>query len=142
MEGLSVELRVRLSAADVHYGGNLVAGAHGLEIFGDIVTELAIHTDGDEGLFAGYEKVEFLAPLFGGDFVRAKGTIVRMGNTSRTVELELWKEVVARPDLSDSAADYLDEPVLATRARGTYVVKREHSRGPQGHARPAFNPPA
>ncbi len=64
---------MRLSAADVHYGGNLVDGAHGLEIFGDIVTELAIHTDGDEGLFAGYEKVEFLAPLYGGDFVRATG---------------------------------------------------------------------
>ena len=71
MEGLSVELRMRLSAADAHYGGNLVDGAHGLEIFGDIVTELAIHTDGDEGLFAGYERVEFLAPLHAGDFVRA-----------------------------------------------------------------------
>ena len=108
MEGLTVELRTRLSAADVHYGGNLVDGAHGLELFGDIVTELAIHTDGDEGLFAGYEKIEFLAPLYGGDFVRAKGTIVRMGNTSRTVDLELWKEVAARLDISDSAADYLD----------------------------------
>ena len=73
MEGMSVELRVRLSAADVHYGGNLVDGAHGLELFGDIVTELAVRTDGDEGLFAGYEKVEFLAPLYGGDFVRATG---------------------------------------------------------------------
>ena len=128
MEGLSVELRMRLSAADAHYGGNLVDGAHGLEIFGDIVTELAIHTDGDEGLFAGYEKVEFLVPLHAGDFVRAKGTIVRVGNTSRTVDLELWKEITVRPDLSDSAADYLDEPVLVTRARGTYVVRTEHSR--------------
>jgi 3-aminobutyryl-CoA ammonia-lyase len=54
MEGLNVELRMRLSAADAHYGGHLVDGAHGLEIFGDIVTELAIHTDGDEGLVAGY----------------------------------------------------------------------------------------
>ena len=106
MEGLSVELRMRLSAADAHYGGSLVDGAHGLEIFGDIVTELVIHTDGDEGLFAGYEKVEFLAPLHAGDFVRATGTIVRMGTTSRTVDLELWKQVAARPDISDSAADW------------------------------------
>ena len=134
MEGLTVELRMRLSAADAHYGGNLVDGAHGLEIFGDIVTELAIHTDGDEGLFAGYESVEFLAPLHAGDFVRAKGTIIRMGTTSRTVDLELWKEIVARPDISDSAADYLDDPVIVTRARGTYVVKNDHSRGPQGRA--------
>jgi 3-aminobutyryl-CoA ammonia-lyase len=131
-EGMTVELRTRLSAADVHYGGNLVDGAHGLELFGDVVTELAIRTDGDEGLFAGYEKVEFLAPLFGGDFVRAKGTIVRMGNTSRTVDLEVWKEITARPDVSGSAADVLDPPVLATRARGTYVVKAESRRGPGG----------
>jgi 3-aminobutyryl-CoA ammonia-lyase len=119
MEGMTAELRVRLSAAD-------------LELFGDIVTELAIRTDGDEGLFAGYEKVEFLAPLYGGDFVRASGTIVRMGTTSRTVELEIWKEITARPEVSDSAADLLPEPVLATRARGTYVVRREHQRGPGG----------
>jgi 3-aminobutyryl-CoA ammonia-lyase len=132
MEGMTAELRVRLSAADVHYGGNLVDGAHGLELFGDIVTELAIRTDGDEGLFAGYEKVEFLAPLYGGDFVRARGTIVRMGNTSRTVELEIWKEITARPEVSDSAADLLPEPILVTRARGTYVVRREHQRGPGG----------
>ena len=57
-----------------------------------------------------------------------------MGNTSRTVDLELWKEIGARPDIADSAADWLDEPVLVTRARGTYVVKKEHSRGPQGRA--------
>jgi 3-aminobutyryl-CoA ammonia-lyase len=132
MEGMTAELRVRLSAADVHYGGNLVDGAHGLELFGDIVTELAIRTDGDEGLFAGYERVEFLAPLYGGDFVRATGTIVRMGSTSRTVDLEIWKEISARPDVGDSAADLLPEPILATRARGTYVVRREHQRGPGG----------
>ncbi|HLK42532.1 MAG TPA: hotdog fold domain-containing protein [Thermoleophilia bacterium] len=132
-EGMQVELRMRLSAADAHYGGNLVDGAHGLKIFGDIVTELAIRTDGDEGLFAGYEKVEFLAPLYAGDFVRATGTIVRMGNTSRTVDLELWKQLAPRLDVSDSAADLLAEPVLVTRARGTYVVKREHQRGPGGH---------
>jgi 3-aminobutyryl-CoA ammonia-lyase len=132
MEGMSVELRVRLSAADAHYGGNLVDGAHGLELFGDIVTELAIRTDGDEGLFAGYEKVEFLAPLYAGDFVRATGTIVRMGTTSRTVDLEVWKEITARSDISDSAADLLPDPVLATRARGTYVVRREQQRGPGG----------
>jgi 3-aminobutyryl-CoA ammonia-lyase len=57
---------------------------------------------------------------------------VRMGNTSRTVDLEIWKEISARPDVSDSAADLLAEPVLATRARGTYVVRREHQRGPGG----------
>src|SRR6201995_4991090 len=112
MEGLSVELRMRLSAADAHYGGNLVDGAHGLEIFGDIVTELAIHTDGDEGLFAGYEKVEFLPPLPAGAFTRGRATSARRGTTSRTVALKLCREIGPRPQISDPAPDYLDEPVL------------------------------
>ena len=38
----------------------------------------------------------------------------------------------ARPDVNDSAADLLPDPILATRARGTYVVRREHQRGPGG----------
>ena len=65
--------------------------------------------------------------------MRAKGTIVRMGNTSRTVDLEIWKDITARPDVSPSAADTLEEPLLVTRARGTYVVKKDHHRGPGGH---------
>ncbi len=60
--------------------------------------------------------------------MRATGTIVKMGNTSRTVDLELWKYVAARPDVNDSAADLLDPPLLVTRAQGTYVVKREYQR--------------
>ena len=133
VEGFSVTHRRYVPYSHAHYGGNLVDGAYGLGMFGDVATELCIRTDGDEGLFAGYEKIEFLAPLYGGDFVRATGTIVRMGTTSRTVDLEIWKEITARPDVSESAADLLDPPVLATRARGTYVVKREHHRGPGGH---------
>jgi hypothetical protein len=34
--------------------------------------------------------------------------------------------------VGDSAADLLAEPILATRARGTYVVGPEHQRGPGG----------
>ncbi len=40
-------LRVRMSARDAHYGGNLVAGARMLELFGDLITDLAIQQDGD-----------------------------------------------------------------------------------------------
>ena len=62
-------IRVRLSASDAHYGGQLIDGAHMLSLFGDVATELAILCDGDEGLLVGYEKIEFLAPLFPGDFI-------------------------------------------------------------------------
>lgn len=32
-------IRVRMSAKDAHYGGNLVDGAHMLHLFGDVATE-------------------------------------------------------------------------------------------------------
>ena len=43
-------IRLRMSAKDAHYGGNLVDGAHMVHLFGDVATELLIMHDGDEGL--------------------------------------------------------------------------------------------
>ena len=121
-------LRVRLSAKDAHYGGSLVNGAFILSLFGDIATELAILSDGDEGLLAGYEQIEFLAPLYAGDFVEATGRITKIGNTSRRIEFEAHKVIAARPEISEFAADVLPKPVLVGRAIGTTVVKREQQR--------------
>jgi 3-aminobutyryl-CoA ammonia-lyase len=123
-------IRRRLGSEDAHYGGNLVAGAKQLEIVGDLITELAMRYDGDEGLFRAYESVEFLAPLYAGDWIEANGRIVRVGTTSRTCEFEVWKVGGARPEVSESAAEFLDEPVLACRAVGTTVVRKEHQRFP------------
>ena len=123
-------LRVRMSAADAHYGGNLVEGAHVLKLFGDVATELAILCDGDEGLLAGYEKVELLAPVFAGDFIEATGRITRVGRTSRTIEFEARKVIQPRPDVNDSAADFLPSPIVVARAIGTTVVHKERQRIP------------
>lgn len=123
-------IRVRLSASDAHYGGQLVNGAHMLSLFGDVATELAIQCDGDEGLLVGYEKIEFLAPLFAGDFVEATGRITRVGRTSRRIEFEAHKVIASRLDISNSAADVLDKPILVGRATGTTVVKAEKQRKP------------
>ena len=79
----SAVIRVRMSASDAHYGGQLVNGAHMLSLFGDVATELAIRCDGDEGLLVGYERVEFLAPVFSGDFIEVTGRITNIGRTSR-----------------------------------------------------------
>ena len=73
-------IRVRMSAKDAHYGGNLVDGAHMLHLFGDVATELLILRDGDEGLFKAYDMVEFIAPVYAGDFIEATGEIVSEGN--------------------------------------------------------------
>jgi 3-aminobutyryl-CoA ammonia-lyase len=80
-------IRLRLGAEDAHYGGNLVAGARQLEIIGDLITELAMRYDGDEGLFRAYESVEFLAPLYAGDWIEARAGWSRW-TTSRRCEFE------------------------------------------------------
>ncbi len=121
-------LRVRMSARDAHYGGNLVAGARMLELFGDLITDLAIQHDGDEGLFRSYDNVEFLAPVYSGDFIEARGRIVKVGNTSRRCEFEAYKVIRVRSDISDSAAELLKEPILVCRAIGTTVVPKDKKR--------------
>jgi 3-aminobutyryl-CoA ammonia-lyase len=121
-------LRVRMGAKDAHYGGDLVAGARVLELFGDLATELAIRHDGDEGLLRAYENVEMLAPVHAGDFLEARGRIVSVGRTSRRCEFEAYKVIAARPDLSSSAAEIPPEPVLVCRATGTTVVLEQLQR--------------
>jgi len=123
-----VLIRLRLSQADAHYGGNLVDGARMLALFGDVATELLIRHDGDEGLFRAYDAVEFLAPVRAGDYVEATGEITRVGTTSRAMRFEARRVIAARPDLSDSAAEVLEEPVVVCRASGTCVVPREKQR--------------
>ena len=83
MEKMTSLLRLRMSAKDAHYGGNLVDGAHMVHLFGDVATELLIKCDGDEGLFCAYDNVEFLAPVYAGDYIEAYGEIEKItDNTS------------------------------------------------------------
>lgn len=117
-----------MSAHDAHYGGDLVDGARMLALFGDVATELLIRLDGDEGLFVAYDTVEFLAPVYAGDYIEARGRITRVGNTSRAMSFEASKVIAARTDVSESAADLLDEPVVVCRASGTCVTPKEKRR--------------
>lgn len=121
-------IRLRMSAHDAHYGGNLVDGARMLGLFGDVATELLIMQDGDEGLFCAYDNVEFLAPVYAGDFIEARGEITHVGNTSRKMTFEARKVIVPRTDISASAADVLDEPIVVCRASGTCVVPKKCQR--------------
>jgi 3-aminobutyryl-CoA ammonia-lyase len=115
-------LRLRMSSQDAHYGGNLVDGARMLGLFGDLATELCILHDGDEGLFRAYDAVEFLAPVFAGDYIEAEGWITEVGRTSRKMRFEARKVIRPLPELSASAAEVLSEPVVVARATGTCVV--------------------
>ena len=117
-------IRLRMSAHDAHYGGNLVDGARMLQLFGDVATELLIRHDGDEGLFVAYDNGEFLNPVFAGDYIEATGEITKIGNSSRKMIFEAKKVIRARTDISASAADVLEEPVVVCRASGTCVVPK------------------
>ena len=127
-EGLRATLRVRMSGHDAHYGGGLVDGARILALFGDVATELLIRLDGDEGLFAAYDEIRFLAPTFAGDYIEAEGRIVKVGKSSRRMEFEARKVIAARPEINDSAADSLDPPVVVCRATGTCVTPKDKKR--------------
>lgn len=121
-------IRLRMSSHDAHYGGSLVDGARMLGLFGDVATELCIMSDGDEGLFRAYDSVEFLAPVYAGDFIEAHGELVSSGNTSRKMKFEARKVISPRTDVSDSAADVLQEPLVVCRASGTCVVPKDKQR--------------
>ena len=117
-----------MGSHDAHYGGNLVDGAKMLQLFGDVATELLIINDGDEGLFCAYDNVEFLAPVYAGDYIEAVGEITNIGNSSRKMVFEARKVIAPRPDVSASAADVLPEPMVVCRASGTCVVPKNCQR--------------
>lgn len=121
-------IRLRMSQADAHYGGNLVDGARMLQLFGDVATELLIIQDGDEGLFCAYDSVEFLAPVFSGDYIEAVGEITHVGNSSRKMTFEARKVIAPRTEISASSADVLAEPIVVCRATGTCVVPKKCQR--------------
>ena len=123
-----VVIRLRMSTQDAHYGGNLVDGAKMLALFGDVATELLIRNDGDEGLFRSYDTVDFLAPVYAGDFIEATGEITKVGNSSRKMSFEAVKVIAPRADISASAADVLAEPVVVCRATGTCIVPKDCQR--------------
>jgi 3-aminobutyryl-CoA ammonia-lyase len=120
--GLTVTHRRYVPYSHAHYAGHLVDGAYALGLFGDVATEVCIRADGDEGLFASYSDVQFKAPMRAGDMLEVVATVTRVGTRSRTIDFEARVVCRGRPDLSESAAEVLDPPVVAVTATGTVVV--------------------
>ena len=120
--GLVITHRRYVPYSHAHYAGNLVDGAYSLGLFGDAATELCIVADEDEGLFASYSDVQFLNAVRAGDVLEVRAELVRVGSRSR--EIAFTATVIARgaPDVSESAARVLEEPLVATTATGTCVV--------------------
>jgi len=115
-----------MSLHDGHYAGGLVDGARMLQLFGDVATELLIQYDGDEGLFRAYESVEFLAPVYAGDYIEVRGEITQVGKTSRKMEFEARKVIQLLPPEKGgkavSSAEVIAESIVVCRAKGTCVT--------------------
>lgn len=120
--GLVVTHRRYVPYSHAHYAGDLVDGAYCLAAFGDAATEVCIRTDADEGLFASYSDVQFLAPVRAGDVLEVQARVVRVGRRSREIVFEARVACRGRADLGGSRAQVLDPPLLATTAVGTVVV--------------------
>jgi 3-aminobutyryl-CoA ammonia-lyase len=120
--GMAVVHRRYVPHSHAHYGGSLVDGAYVLGLFGDVATELCIRTDADEGLFAGYDDVEFASAVRAGDVVEVSATIDRVGRRSRGVSFVATVVCRAEPERGPSAAAVVDPPLVAVRAHGTVVV--------------------
>ena len=95
--GLTVTHRRYVPYSHAHYGGDLVDGAYVLGLFGDVATEVCIRTDGDEGLFAGYDDVAFVGPVRAGDVVEVTATVTRVGRRSRGRRLRGARDLPGRP---------------------------------------------
>ncbi|MGN6129743.1 MAG: hotdog domain-containing protein [Nocardioidaceae bacterium] len=120
--GTTVTHRRYVPYSHAHYAGNLVDGAYSLGLFGDVATEMCIRIDGDEGLFASYADVQFKAPVRAGDVLEVTAEVVRVGTRSRTMDFTVRVVGRGRPERSESAAEMLAEPIVATTATGTVVV--------------------
>jgi len=120
--GMTVTHRRYVPYSHAHYAGDLVDGAYSLAAFGDVATEMCIRTDGDEGLFASYSDVQFRSPVRAGDCIEIKATLVRVGSRSREMSFEVRVMTRSNPVGGQSAAELLNEPIVATTARGVVVV--------------------
>ena len=121
-------IRLRMSAKDAHYGGNLVGGPPIGPLLGDVAPQLSIESHRAGGPVFGPNHVEFKAPVYAGDYIEAYGEVTHIGNTSRKMRFEARKVIATRPDINASAADVLEEPVIVAIAEGTCVVPKEFSR--------------
>jgi 3-aminobutyryl-CoA ammonia-lyase len=118
----TIETRV-----DSHYPNQVVSLGVITELFGMAGGKLAMMLDGDGGFMRAFESLEFLAPVYQGDYVRATARLLAVGRTSRKRAYEA--HVVARSygvGPHASSGRVLPEPILAARAIGVTVTPREY----------------
>lgn len=126
LSGYVAEIEVRV---DSHYTDGVVSLGTIVELFGMAGTKLAYMLDGDGGLMRAFDDVQFLAPVYHGDYVRVTARLTAVGRTSRRRSYEA--HVVARTfgvGTEKTYGELLTPPLLVARATGTTVTPLERQR--------------
>jgi len=109
-------LRVRLSSSDGEYRGGLIPGYTLLRLMADCASEVGIALDGMDGFLARWENVDFLEPVYAGDWIEVRARLVKKGHRSRTMSCEV--HLVVRGDRREDAKPHvLEEPVVVARGQ-------------------------
>ena len=128
------------------FEGSLLGGAPtlgevvfntGMTGYQEILTDPS-YADGDISLFLGYEKIEFTAPVYVGDFMEYVGWIEEVGNQSYKCKFEAWKvaTMLDRTDadmegIEHTAATACEPPILCATGTGSLYIAKKDQRGPQ-----------
>lgn len=124
VEGYTLTHRRYIDFSRAHYAGHLVDGGTLLGQYSDIATDLCMATDGHEGLFASYDKVDFLAPVRAGDVLEVVVEIVKVGNRSRRLSFNTFVIARAAEEKGTGCSETLAQPLLALSAQGTVVIPK------------------
>lgn len=123
MSETSVTFRLRMGLSDTHYADGLIPAASIMRLFADCASELGIRNDGIDGFLAAYENVEFLQPLYAGDYVEIRAELASVGNRSRRINVAAYRTVRSKVlENGLSGGTVLDPPELIAKALMVAVV--------------------
>jgi 3-aminobutyryl-CoA ammonia-lyase len=129
-------LSKKITTEDFANAQDIISITRQFDYWGDVETEIMILCFGDESLCRGYNNAKFYEDIYIGDQIDFKATLIKSGNTSRTVKLETYKVAtmakrLGKEDVSATEVIYFDEPKLIAEANSTLVVRKEQQRGIQ-----------
>lgn len=104
-----------------------MGGWWAVRLAGEIVTQVGVRLDGDLSLLRRYEEIDFLAVVYAGEYLRFTGDLIRVGNTSRTIDI-VGERVIAKG--KGFTADVVEPPQKVFGARAIIVVPKASQRKP------------
>jgi 3-aminobutyryl-CoA ammonia-lyase len=129
-------LSKKITTEDFANALDIISVTRQFDFWGDVETEVMILCFGDESLCRGYYDAKFYEDIYVGDQIDFKATLIKSGNTSRTIKLETFKVATLAKRLGNAAVSgsgmvYFDQPKLIAESISILVVRKEQQRGTQ-----------